>query len=137
MASGQGHGSMSLSMKFIRFLIILFNITFVVVGIVLLAVGIYVIRDPKLQQLRPLLSPDITATYSETLSNVQIFAIILLVVGSVLIFIGFLGTKRKHLFQRRILFVFFQVVVVHSKVFDVYICSMRSSSVSLLSQKFH
>ena len=48
MASGQGHGSMSLSMKLIRLLIILFNLAFVVVGIVLLAIGIYVIKDPKI-----------------------------------------------------------------------------------------
>ena len=129
MASGQGHGSMSLSMKFIRFLIILFNITFVVIGIVLLAVGIYVIRDPKLQQLRPLLSPDITETYSQTLSNVQIFAIVLLVVGGVLIFIGFLGMEKNRSFPMKIIFLFLQVVVVQSKAFDFYICSMRSSSV--------
>lgn len=97
MASGQGHGSMSLGMKFLRFLIILFNLIFVVVGVVLLTVGIYVLKDPKLQQLRPLLNSEITATYSQNLSNIQIFAIVLIAVGGILLFIGFLGMKyMKH-----------------------------------------
>jgi len=91
MASGQGRGSMSLSMKLIRLLIVLFNMVFVVIGSVLLAIGIYLIKDPKIYQLRPLLNPDITSKYSPSLSNIEIFAIALIVIGSILLLIGFLG----------------------------------------------
>jgi hypothetical protein len=91
MASGHGHGRMSISMKFIRLLIVLFNLAFVLVGLALLAIGVYVVKDPKLQQLRPLLNPDITSTVSQSLSNIEIFAIGLIVIGGVLLVIGFLG----------------------------------------------
>ncbi|CAF1984803.1 unnamed protein product [Rotaria magnacalcarata] len=91
MASGHGHGSMSLSMKFIRLLIVLFNLAFVVVGTVILVIGVYVIKDPKMQQLRPLLNPEIVSSYSKSLSNIEIFAIVLIVIGGVLLLIGFLG----------------------------------------------
>jgi len=91
MASGHGHGRMSISMKFIRLLIVLFNLAFVLVGLALLAIGVYVVKDPKMQQLRPLLNPDITSTVSQSLSNIEIFAIGLIVIGGVLLVIGFLG----------------------------------------------
>jgi len=96
MASGHGHGSMSFSMKFIRLLIVLFNLAFVVVGIALLAIGAYVVKDPKLQQLRPLLNPDLTSEYSQSLSYIEIFAIAIIVVGGVLLVIGFLGKEFKY-----------------------------------------
>ena len=95
MASGQGHGGMSISMKLIRLLIVLFNLAFVVVGAVLLGLGIYVMKDPKLQQLQPLLNPSVTEKYSQTVSNIQIFAIVIVAIGGVLLFIGFLGMNRK------------------------------------------
>lgn len=107
MASGQGHGGMSLGMKCIRFLIVLFNVVFVVAGIVLLAVGIYVIKDPKLQQLRPLLNSEITTTDSQNLSNIQIFAITFIVVGGILLFIGFLGMRLSTSVTINIVFVCF------------------------------
>ncbi|UJR23574.1 hypothetical protein I4U23_026562 [Adineta vaga] len=91
MASGQGNGGMSLSMKFIRLLIILLNLTFVIIGGLFLAIGIFVMKDPKMQQLRPLLSPDITVKYSQSLSTIEVSAIILIVIGGILLAIGFLG----------------------------------------------
>ena len=91
MASGHGHGSMSLSMKFIRLLIVLFNLAFVVVGAILLAIGVYVVKDPKMQQLRPLLNPNLTSAYPQGLSNLELFAIGIIVIGGVLLAIGFLG----------------------------------------------
>jgi hypothetical protein len=91
MASGHGQGGMSVSMKLIRLLIVLFNLAFIVVGITLLAIGVYVIKDPKLQQLRPLLNPDLTSAYSQSLSYIEIFAIAIIVIGGVLLVIGFLG----------------------------------------------
>ena len=93
MASGRGRGSMSLGMKLIRFLIVLLNLAFIMVGLILLAIGVFVVRDPKMQQLRPLLNPDIAAQYSQGLSNIEIFAIGLIAVGGVLLLIGFLGRK--------------------------------------------
>ena len=35
----------------------------------------------KLQQLRPLLNPDLTSKYSQSLSNIEIFAIAIIVIG--------------------------------------------------------
>ena len=93
MASGRGRGSMSLGMKLIRFLIVLLNLAFIMVGLILLAIGVFVVRDPKMQQLRPLLNPDIAAQYSQGLSNIEVFAIGLIAVGGVLLLIGFLGRK--------------------------------------------
>ncbi len=94
MASGQGRGSMSLSMKLIRLLIMLLNVAFIVIGAVLLAIGIYAVRDPKIQQLRPFLNPDITSKYSQSLSNIEIFAIISIIIGGILLLIGFLGMEK-------------------------------------------
>lgn len=91
MASGKGSGGMSLSMKLIRFLIVLFNLAFVIVGAILLAIGVYVVKDPKLQQLRPLLSTDVASAYSQGLSYIELFGIGIIVVGGVLLAIGFLG----------------------------------------------
>lgn len=96
MALGHGHGGMTLSMKFIRLLIVLFNLAFVVVGTIVLAMGVFVIKDPKMQQLRPLLNPDIVASYSQSLSNIETFAIALIVIGGVLLAIGFLGKIFKY-----------------------------------------
>ena len=98
MASGRGHGRMTLSMKLLRFLIVLFNLAFIIVGVILLAVGVYVVRDPKMQQLRPLLNPEITSTYSQALSNVEIFAIALIAIGGLLLLIGFLGNKFNEIY---------------------------------------
>ncbi len=94
MASGQGRGSMSLSMKLIRLLIMLLNVAFIVIGAVLLAIGIYILKDPKTQQLRPLLTPDIASKYSQSLSNIGIFAITLIIIGGILLLIGFLGMEK-------------------------------------------
>ncbi|CAF2426303.1 unnamed protein product [Rotaria sp. Silwood2] len=91
MASGLGHGSMSLSMKFIRLLIVLFNLAFIVAGITLLVIGIYVVKDPKIQQLRPLLNADLISKNSQSLSTIEIFAIAIIVIGGIILIIGFLG----------------------------------------------
>ncbi|CAF0853050.1 unnamed protein product [Rotaria sp. Silwood1] len=91
MASGLGHGSMSLSMKFIRLLIVLFNMAFIVAGVTLLVIGIYILKDPKMQQLRPLLNTDVIAKNSQNLSSIQIFAIVIIVIGGIILIIGFLG----------------------------------------------
>lgn len=91
MASGFGHGRMSLSMKLIRLLIVLFNLAFIILGILLLAIGVYVVRDPKLQQLRPLLNPDVQSAYAQSFSYIEVFAIAIIVIGGILLIIGFLG----------------------------------------------
>ena len=94
MASGLGHGSMSLSLKFIRLLIILLNMVFVIIGIIIITIGIFLIKNPKIQQLRPLLNPDLISKYPQSLSNIEIFTIVLIVSGGVSLIIGFLGNKK-------------------------------------------
>jgi len=110
MAFGKGRGNMSLSMKFIRLLIVLLNLAFVIVGIALIVIGIYVMKDSKLQQIRPLLSPDLTSKYSPSLSNIEIFAIILIVIGGVLLAIGFLGCCGA-IKGFRVLHVFYAIII--------------------------
>ena len=135
MASGHGQGGMSLSLKIVRLLIVLFNLAFVVAGIILLAIGIYVVRDPKLQQLRPLLNPNLTSAYSQSFSYIEIFAIAIIVLGGALLCIGFLGKTIEFIFY--FLFHFFQDAVEQSKVFDFSILSMLSSLVQLSLPKLH
>ncbi|CAF1047683.1 unnamed protein product [Rotaria sordida] len=91
MGSGVGHGSMSLSMKFIRFLIIILNMAFIVAGVTLLVIGIYVVKDPKMQQLRPLFNADLASKNSQSLSTIEIFAFALIAIGGIILIIGLLG----------------------------------------------
>lgn len=97
MANGRGNGRMSLSMKLIRLVIVLFNLAFVILGSLLLALGIFVLKDPKMQHLRPLLDPNITTKATQTLSSIEVFAIVLVVIGGILLLIGFLGKKKRHI----------------------------------------
>ncbi|CAF1290779.1 unnamed protein product [Rotaria sordida] len=48
-------------------------------------------EHPKMQQLGPLLNPEIMSSYSQSLTNFQVFAIAIIVIGSALLTIGFLG----------------------------------------------
>ncbi|CAF2063677.1 unnamed protein product [Rotaria magnacalcarata] len=91
MASGLGHGSMSFSMKFIRFLIVLLNVVFIVVGIALLVIGIYFVKNTKMQQLRPLFNADLATTDSQNLSTIEIVAFVFIGIGGIILLIGFLG----------------------------------------------
>ncbi|CAF3532429.1 unnamed protein product [Adineta steineri] len=91
MALGRGHGSMSLSMKFLRLLIVLFNMAFIVIGLAVLAIGVYCIKDPQMQTIGSFLNPNLTSTYSQSFANFKAFAIALVAIGGVLLFIGFLG----------------------------------------------
>jgi len=91
MASGHGQGGMTLSMKLVRLLIILLNLAIFIIGAVLVASGCYVMKDPKLQQLRFLLNPNLTSAYSQSLSYIELFAIAIIMIGGVLLAIGFLG----------------------------------------------
>lgn len=128
MASGHGHGSMSLSMKFIRLLIVLFNFAFIVVGLIILAIGVYLFKDPKMQQLRPILNPDIISSYSQSLSTLELFAIALIVIGGVLLIIGFLGKnisifmdlQKSNLFSISI----FSRLLWSNKRFSVFTCPL-------------
>ncbi|CAF1021183.1 unnamed protein product [Didymodactylos carnosus] len=92
MAKGEGSGGMSLGMKFIRLLIFLFNIVFFLIGVALLAIGIYVMVDPKLQTVGHTFNFDYTNDrIQQGLSYIQIFAVTLIVIGSFLVLVGFLG----------------------------------------------
>lgn len=123
MALGRGHGSMSLSMKLIRLLIILFNLAFIIVGIFLLAVGVYVVRDPKLQQLRPLLNPDLQSAYAQSFSYIEIFAIATIVIGGILLIIGFLGNSSFAI-SLRLIFQFSSRLLRSNQRFSISTCSL-------------
>jgi hypothetical protein len=123
MASGHGHGSMSMSMKFIRLLIMLFNLSFICVGSVLLAIGVYVIKDPKMQQLRPLLNPDLTSAYSQSLSNIEVFAIGIIAIGGALLAIGFLGKDFRNIHHLFSIFLIFRLLWSYKR-FSIFTCSL-------------
>ncbi|CAF1188359.1 unnamed protein product [Didymodactylos carnosus] len=128
MAQGQGSGGMSLGMKFIRLIIFLFNIIFFLIGIVLLIIGIYVMADPKLQKLRPVLNIDY-ANVQQGLSYVEIFAIILIVIGGTLILIGFLGCcgAIKSFKFMHILYAFIIGIVILAEIgITIYFVSFQS-----------
>lgn len=91
MAAGEGHGSMAIGMRVIQMITFAFNLIFVIIGAVFLGVGIYLVKDPKLQVLRPLLNPEIGTQTTKNLSNVETLGIGIIIFGSILLIIGFLG----------------------------------------------
>lgn len=97
MASGSGRGSMSIGMKFIRFLIVAFNMALIVVGGALLGFGIYLFKNSKVQQLRSLFNGDSLSAQAGNLSSIEIFAIVLMGIGGAIFLIGFLGKTSIYL----------------------------------------
>ncbi|CAF0753198.1 unnamed protein product [Adineta ricciae] len=86
-----GHGGMSCGMKTARCLMVLFNIVFFLIGAVLLALGIYVMVDPRFQKLKEILPLNTNAGLERGLSYLEMMAIVVIILGSVLLIIGFLG----------------------------------------------
>jgi len=139
MALGHGKGAMSFSMKVIRLFIVLFNVAFFITGAVLLAVGSYIIKDPKLQQLRPLLNPDVTAKLEQGFSGIEVFAIAVIVIGSILLLIGFLGCcgaiktfKCLHILYCIIIGLIIVVEIAITACFVAYQAKFKSEFVSKL-----
>ena len=86
-----GHGGMSCAMKTVRCVMVLFNILFFLIGAALLALGIYVMVDPRLQKLKETLPINGNPGLEKSISYIEIFAIVLIVLGSILLIVGFLG----------------------------------------------
>lgn len=82
---------MSANMKFVRFFLLVLNLIFIIAGIIFLLMGIYVVNNTKMQQLRPLLTSDLPTKTADNLSNVEIFALTVILLGGILLVIGFLG----------------------------------------------
>jgi len=70
---------------------VLFNILFFLIGALLLALGIYVMVDPRLQKIKEFVRIDSTPGIEKGLSYLEVLAIVLIVLGSILLIIGFLG----------------------------------------------
>ncbi|CAF3630881.1 unnamed protein product [Adineta steineri] len=86
-----GHGGMSCGMKTMRFVMVAFNIIFFLIGLALIAVGIYVLADPSLQKIKKIFPIDGNPELEQGLSYLTVIAIVILVLGGVLLIIGFLG----------------------------------------------
>ncbi|CAF1264988.1 unnamed protein product [Rotaria sp. Silwood1] len=86
-----GHGGMSCGMKTIRLIMVLFNIIFFLIGAALLALGIYVMVDPRFQKLKEFLPISTNPGIEKGLSYLEIMAIVIIILGSILLIIGFLG----------------------------------------------
>ncbi|UJR10021.1 hypothetical protein I4U23_014244 [Adineta vaga] len=86
-----GHGGMSCGMKTIRCIMVLFNIVFFLIGAVLLALGIYVMVDPRFQKLKEIFPLNSNPGIERGLSYLEMMAIVIIVLGSILLIIGFLG----------------------------------------------
>ncbi|CAF1011806.1 unnamed protein product [Didymodactylos carnosus] len=97
MALGKGSGDMSFGMKFIRLLIIIFNIIFFLIGLILLIIGLYVYLNTKLQKFSPLINAN-TGTSNVTqdqpkqsMSTIRKLGIALMSIGGILMVVALLG----------------------------------------------
>lgn len=81
----------TLTMKFFRLFLSLLNFIFITVGIAGIVLAIYLLHDTELQQLRPLLHPDLNLNRGFQLSNIEILAIILIIIGGIVFILGFVG----------------------------------------------
>ncbi|CAF3074538.1 unnamed protein product [Rotaria socialis] len=86
-----GHGGMSCGMKTVRLIMVLFNVVFFLIGVALLALGIYVMVDPKFQKLKEFLPLSTDPGIAKGLSYLEVIGIAIIVLGSVLLVVGFLG----------------------------------------------
>ncbi|KAK3101305.1 hypothetical protein FSP39_002550 [Pinctada imbricata] len=92
---------------FARFLLIFFNIIFILSGIGVLGVGIFVIADPDSKKLQQLISVDSTDQYLKRIAYVLIgFGSFVLLVG----LLGFLAGLKRWKFAI-ILYIMFLVVI--------------------------
>lgn len=78
-------------MKLFRLFLTLLNLIFIIAGIATLVIAIYMIHDGELQQLRPLLNPNIKPNDITFLSNFEILAIVLALIGGTLLTLGLIG----------------------------------------------
>ncbi|CAF0947953.1 unnamed protein product [Rotaria sordida] len=86
-----GHGGMSCGMKTMRFIIVVFNLIFFLIGLALLALGIYVVVDPSLKKIKEILPINSNPGVEKGLSYLEVIAIVIIVLGSILLIMGFLG----------------------------------------------
>jgi hypothetical protein len=86
-----GHGGMSCTMKTVRCVMVLFNVLFFLIGAALLALGIYVMVDPRFQKVKEILLINANPSLEKNISYIEILAIVLIVLGSILLIVGFLG----------------------------------------------
>jgi len=89
-----GSSHLSSGAKFAKFSLIFFNIIFFLLGIAILAVGIYVLVDPKFKHFENIASlnvVDIAAKNGVNLSYIGYCGIAFCVFGGIMIFISFLG----------------------------------------------
>jgi hypothetical protein len=91
MALDNGHGEVSRAIKLCRLLLTLLNISFIILGLILLVLGFFIVHDPTIQQLRPLLNPDVTWKYAQFFSNIEVFSMVLIIIGGLLFTLGFIG----------------------------------------------
>ncbi|CAF3469308.1 unnamed protein product [Rotaria sp. Silwood1] len=86
-----GHGGMSCGMKTMRFLIVVLNLIFFLIGLALLAVGIYIMVDPSLKKIKEIFPINSNPGIETGLSYLEVMAIVIIILGSILLIIGFLG----------------------------------------------
>ena len=91
MAHGKGRGETSRRIKLCRLLLTLLNLSFVILGLIILILGFFIVHDSTIQQLHPLLNPDVTSKYAHFFSNVEIFSLVLIILGGLLFTLGFIG----------------------------------------------
>lgn len=91
---GSGGASLSGGAKCAKFSLVLFNIIFFLLGITILAVGIYVLVDPKFNHFKNIASIDVVdaaSTAGINLSYIGYCGIAFCVFGGVMLLISFLG----------------------------------------------
>ncbi|CAF4423648.1 unnamed protein product, partial [Didymodactylos carnosus] len=135
MALGRGSGDMNLGMKFIRLLIIIFNIVFFLIGLILLIIGLYVYLNTKLQKFSPLINANtgtrnLTQDQSEqSTSSVRKLGIALIAIGAILIVVallGFIGSFKVFKFIQIIYAALIGIIILVEVGFIIYFFTTQS-----------
>ncbi|CAF1307029.1 unnamed protein product [Adineta ricciae] len=113
-----GHGSMGCGMKTIRFVMVVINIFFFLIGLALLAVGIYVMVDPSLQKIQKIFPID--ENVENGFSYLKVVAIVVIVLGGILVIIGFLGCCGA-MKQVKLFLILYAIIIGFIIIFEVAI----------------
>ncbi|CAF0893089.1 unnamed protein product [Didymodactylos carnosus] len=129
MAHGKGRGGMACCMKFGRFIMVTVNILFVLIGIALLALGIYVMVDPKFQKIKTLLPITGDPNVQQGLSYIEMIGIVVIVFGGVLLILGFLGccgTIRQYKWMLTLYAIIIGAIILAEVAMTIYFVAFQS-----------
>ncbi|CAF0932169.1 unnamed protein product [Didymodactylos carnosus] len=130
MAFGSGRSSMSCGIRLIQIIMVVFNVLFFLVGAALLALGIYVMVDPKFQKIKALLPINTNNSYlDQGFSYITMIAIVVVVLGSILFILGFCGccgAMRRSICLLTVYSILVGIIIIVEVALTIYIVSFQS-----------